>query len=227
MERVKEWLLDVLYPEGNACHLCGRGLEEDGILCHDCRCSLLVSRFKPDRIAAGERHGHITQCLSAFPHVGEARKLVHFLKYESDTAAASLLGETMAYAFVEFGASSGDFDFVMPVPLHSSRLEERGYNQALLLAKAVAFHLSLPVMHGNLLRIRPTETQLDRDRTARLEAMRSAFCVRAPLAVHEKRILLVDDVLTTGATAMSCARVLTEADAANVTLLTVCRVEKH
>ncbi len=222
-----QWLMDVLFPEGNACHLCGRGLEEDGILCHDCRCSLLVSRFKPDRIISRERHGDIEQCLSAFPHEGEARELVHLLKYASDTAAAGLLGEVMAYALAAAGESGEGFDFVIPVPLHESRLEERGYNQALLLAKAAASHLSLPVMYGNLLRIRPTETQLERDRAARLEAMRNAFCIRDPLAVRGKRILLVDDVLTTGATAMSCARVLREADAAKITLLTVCRAEKH
>ena len=112
---------------------------------------------------------------------------------------------------------------VIPVPLHPKRLEERGYNQALLLAKTVGRHLSVPVVDEALLRIHPTATQTVRSREARLSAMQGAFRVPDPEAVKGRAILLVDDVITTGATAMSCARALMNAGAGSVTMLTACR----
>ena len=112
---------------------------------------------------------------------------------------------------------------VIPVPLHAGRLEARGYNQALLLSREICAHLSLALEEEALVRIRPTATQTVRGREARMEAMQDAFRVSKPGLVQNKSILLVDDVITTGATAMSCTRALIHAGAESVTLLTACR----
>lgn len=223
MVRVKEWFLDALFPEGNACHLCGRGMTEAGILCSPCLDKLHALRLKPAACVHSRRHPPIRRCVSAFPHTDEARELVHLLKYSSDCASASLLGECMAHALAVSAADKEHFDIVVPVPLHSERLEARGYNQALLLSREICAHLSLALEEEALVRIRPTATQTVRDREARMEAMQDAFRVSKPGLVQNKSILLVDDVITTGATAMSCARALIHAGAESVTLLTACR----
>ena len=220
---MKEWFLDVLFPEGNACHLCESGCPEAGILCMRCMERLHAQRLKPFASVHSRPHPPIKICISAFPHAGEARELVHLLKYSADRAAAPLLGECMAHALAMSAAGGERFDMVIPVPLHPERLEERGYNQALLLAKIVGRHLSVPVVDEALLRIHPTATQTVRSREARLSAMQGAFRVPDPEAVKGRAILLVDDVITTGATAMSCARALMNAGAGSVTMLTACR----
>ena len=98
MERVTEWLLDVLFPEGNACHLCESGCPEAGILCMRCMERLHAQRLKPFASVHSRPHPPIKICISAFPHEGEARELVHLLKYSADRAAAPLLGECMAHS---------------------------------------------------------------------------------------------------------------------------------
>lgn len=223
MERVKEWFLDVLFPEGNACHLCGRGMTEAGILCSPCLDQLHALRLKPAACVHSRRHPPIRLCVSAFPHTDEARGLVHLLKYSSDCAAASLLGECMAHALAVSAVGGEHYNMVIPVPLHPERLEARGYNQALLLSREICAHLSLALEEEVLVRIRPTATQTVRGREARMEAMQGAFRVSKPRLVQSKSILLVDDVITTGATAMSCARALMNAGAGSVTMLTACR----
>ena len=216
-------MADALFPEGNVCHLCGRSADQAGILCTKCSDALNALRYEKQHIASPERHGPVTICLSAYPHRAEARELVHLLKYQSDCAAADLLAQSMAEALALSPLAHSRVDAIVPVPLHASRLEQRGYNQALLLAQGISRHTGLPLMENALLRIQPTDTQLHRDRAQRLQAMRHAFAVNQRQAVQGLHILLADDVLTTGATAISCAHALLEAGAASVSLLTVCR----
>lgn len=221
--KLRDRIADILFPEHNACHLCGRFADQAGVLCSRCLEELNAIRCKKLRSASGEPHPPLEVCLSAYPHQSAARDLVHQLKYQSDCAAAELLGEGMAAALVSSPYQPAVIDAVVPVPLHASRLEQRGYNQALLLAQAVCAHTGLALADGLLIRMHATDTQLHRDRTERIQAMRGAFAVPDPAKVRDRHILLVDDVLTTGATAMSCAQALREAGAASVSLLTACR----
>ncbi len=223
MERIQKWAADVLFPESNACHLCGRYPERAGILCIECQNALNALRYQKLHVPSREPHPPLTVCLAAYPHRDEARDLVHLFKYQSDCVAAQLLGEGMAGALVLSPVRPQVIDAVIPVPLHAARLEQRGYNQALLLAQAVCDHAHLPLLDGALIRLHPTDTQTHLGREERLKAMQHAFAVPDAKMVRGKHILLVDDVLTTGATAMSCAQALMEAGAASVSLLTACR----
>jgi ComF family protein len=110
---------------------------------------------------------------------------------------------------------------IVPVPMHKARQADRGYNQAELLAKAVAFHWQSPLRTDLLFRTKEIGSQTKRSAAQRREAISRVF-VASPLA-YGKRILLVDDVLTTGATASACAQALLDAGAAEVILLTVCQ----
>jgi len=221
--RLRQLCADVLFPEGNACHLCGRYLQNAGMLCEGCLDELNALRYKKLHIASPEAHAPLKVCLSAYPHRNEARELVHLLKYQSDCAAAELLAEGMAAALSASPLSPSRVDAVIPVPLHAARQEKRGYNQALLLSQAVCRHTGLRLAEGVLIRVQPTDTQLHRDRAQRLQAMLHAFTVIDAKAVRGLHLLLADDVLTTGATAISCANTLLEAGAASVSLLTACR----
>ena len=114
------------------------------------------------------------------------------------------------------------FDLVVPVPLHPARLRERGFNQAELLAKILAQKTNVP-LHRALERVRYTTTQTAFDRAERMENLRDAFRLRKKIAVRGLRVLLVDDILTTGSTLSECARVLRDAGAQSVYAVTAAR----
>jgi ComF family protein len=118
----------------------------------------------------------------------------------------------------------GDWDALVPVPLHWTRRWRRGFNQAEVLARAVGRRHGLPVLRGMLRRLRPTPPQQG-DVEARRRNVRDAFAVTAGPVVAGRRLLLVDDVFTTGATVDACARTLLRAGAADVGVLTLARVE--
>lgn len=222
-KKLQHAFIDVLFPEHNVCHLCGCFADQAGILCSRCADELRALQYKRLHVASPEQHAPLNICLSAFPHRDGARELIHLLKYQSDCTVAELLGESMAAALAISPLALKHIDAVVPVPLHADRLEQRGYNQALLLAQGVCRHTGLRLMDGALIRLHATDTQLHRDRNQRMEAMRHAFAASDPQAIRGLHVLLVDDVLTTGATAVSCAHALLAAGAASVSLITVCR----
>lgn len=113
------------------------------------------------------------------------------------------------------------FDAVVPVPLHRTRLYERGYNQSTMLARGVAAVLEQPVLENALRRTRPTRSQTRLTQTARWRNVEGAFTVPDPELVRGRRLVLVDDVLTTGATAVAAAHALKAAGAGALTLATL------
>jgi ComF family protein len=114
-------------------------------------------------------------------------------------------------------------DLVIPVPLHPRRLVERGYNQAALLAAEVAIELDAPLAARALIRLRHTPQQARSDRASRLGNVREAFRARHPLTLRGRRVVLVDDVATTGSTLTACAEALLAAGAASVTAVVIAR----
>jgi ComF family protein len=132
-------------------------------------------------------------------------------------ALADFLGDDLPY-------SSADFDVIVPVPLHRRRLWWRGFNQAALLATAISRRLERPIDLVSLTRARMTTPQTSQDHDARRRNVRRAFSVKRPARIKGRRVLLVDDVMTTGSTVDECARVLMAAGAARVDVLTLARV---
>lgn len=116
-----------------------------------------------------------------------------------------------------------DVDMIVPVPLHPSRLRAREFNQSLLLADQLSRYLTRPVSTTNLVRITATDPQTTLTRQARLRNLRKAFAVHRPQEFAEKRILLVDDVFTTGTTLNECAKALRKAGTGPVFALTLAR----
>lgn len=154
---------------------------------------------------------------------GTARELVHRLKYGDRVELSLTLGRMMAQAGRELAA---DADLVLPVPLHRTRLWRRRFNQAAALARAVSRETGLPLATMPLTRIRRTRQQVGLTRTQRADNLQGAFHVSTAMRglVEGRRILLVDDVLTTGATVNAASRALLRAGASAVDVLTFARV---
>ncbi|MBF8250647.1 MAG: amidophosphoribosyltransferase-like protein [Deltaproteobacteria bacterium] len=142
-------------------------------------------------------------------------KAIHRFKYGHDTTFSRPLGSMMADYPLE------SFDLIIPVPLHIKRLRERGFNQSLLLANAIGKRQRIPVDPYILKRIRWTVPQVNLTGRERKVNVRGAFEVCGD--VREKRILIVDDVYTTGATVSECSKVLKESGAKEVCVLTLSR----
>ena len=211
----------LLFPQQNACPLCERFIGTGGCICAGCERELQQQLLSDAKSAFGLPP--LKECLCAYPYEGTARRMIHLLKYRSAVSLAQPLGEAMCLRLIHERALYRRIDLVIPVPLHPAREEERGYNQALLLAQAMCRPCRLPLQSGLLVRTRKTGSQVGRSRAQRMESMRHAFAVTDAKAVTGKVILLVDDVFTTGATALSCADALYAAGAQEVNVITVCR----
>ena len=159
------------------------------------------------------------------------RELIHLLKYNGVRPAANVLGRMLAEAVAalepEFPAESV---LLVPVPLHRSKLRQRGFNQAELIARAaMKFGTArdrLRLCAGALERKRETASQIGLTSHQRRENLRGAFAVAQPELVKGREVLVVDDIYTTGSTVSECARVLRRAGAAKVWVATVARTLK-
>ena len=152
-----------------------------------------------------------------------AKTLVHALKYQDRTDLAPIMGRWMARAGREFLQEA---DTLVPVPLHWRRGWSRRYNQSGALARSIAGQSGVPVAVDTLRRVRPTQQQVGLSRADRARNVQGAFKVAADRTgqVHGRRVVLIDDVLTSGATVDACARALLRARAAQVDVLVFARV---
>ena len=158
--------------------------------------------------------------LAPFLYGGALARAITLFKYEDRPELARPLSAVIVRALASLGSP---LQLVVPVPLHPSRLASRGYNQAALLAGPVARALGVPLAARALVRTRDTAQQAKLDRDARLRNLMQAFAVRAPREIAGKRVLLVDDVRTTGATLRACQDALAHAGAIEVTSAVVAR----
>lgn len=194
--------IDLLYP--HTCNHCGRVGQA---WCAHCLAKLESYPFTlAERLLDSGLH-----VLSVGLHEGLLRDAIHAFKFDGARDLAELLGAALDDGLIQ---SQIAIDVVVPVPLHERRFRWRGYNQAALLADVVATNLGVP--HESLLnRTRYTGTQVGRDAIARREAVDGAFAAD-PAHVNGRRILLIDDVVTTGSTLMACADALNQAGASSV-----------
>ncbi len=221
-------LVDVLFPP--VCQVCRAS--GDFPLCPRCRAGISLIRppvcqkcGKPLRgpsdlvftcIPCRHRRAYFACARAAGVYDGLLRDAIHALKFGGCQALAEPLGRLIG----EVAATDSRLraDVVVPVPLHPRRLRERGFNQAELLAAEVAAYLNLP-MHGDVLRrVRETAPQTGLGRTDRRSNVRAAFAAREGL--RGRRVMLVDDVMSTGTTVAECARALRATGAREVVVAT-------
>jgi len=174
------------------------------------------------------------RAVSFGPYEGRMRSAIHALKYERMRPAAVRLGGMLAQAISTLLPDAPDEMLVIPVPLHRSKHAERGFNQARLLAahaldalRATHPAWRLTLASSTLMRLRATESQASLTPRKRRRNVRGAFMVLDPHDVAGKHILLVDDVLTTGATARAASKILVQAGAASVWVATLARAKRY
>jgi ComF family protein len=156
---------------------------------------------------------------AAYQYGGPAADAVMRLKYGQKPHIASHLSGVL----VSLLDGVGEIDLVVPVPLHVRRLRRRGFNQSALLAAPVAASLGLPLETRAVLRVRDTDAQAGQSRAARCENIKGAFSVVRPSRLAGNRVLLVDDVVTTGTTAREIASVMLRAGAESIVVLAFAR----
>ena len=228
-------VLAVVFP--SACPACGRLLAHPGRgpLCEPCWAGLPRHRavacvcglpLLPGRSTCGRcRRGRQPFAAGASfgPYEGSLRLVLHALKYGGRRRASGRLAEAMLEEPAVRALVSSS-DVLVPVPLHPRRMRERGFNQSALLAEEIGRRTGRPVCPDALVRRLDTIPQAGLTAAARRRNVEGAFAVRRKASVAGRTVVLVDDVLTTGATAFACARRLGEAGATEVRLLTVARV---
>lgn len=232
-------LLDVILPP--ICHICHSHIPDAGRLhiCQSCRermplvssplCPLCGIPFAG--VGGDHRCGacltnppHYDAARAHFLYEGAIRELIHSFKYNQQTQLRyplALLALEGANGLVAHAPH-----IIVPVPLHRSRLRQRGFNQAVLLGKVLSRQISLPMLPDALVRTRPTEPQIKLSATERRLNVKGAFSVRRADSVAGKRVLLLDDVMTTGSTMDECARELKKAGAEAVFAAAIARAPK-
>ena len=204
--RAVEKMLDIVYP--NKCLFCKRVLgDAKEIACEKC-----VERISG---AAGVVFpANVSAVYAACDYDGEARGVVHRFKYEGKR----MLARPMARLIFERVGSVGG-DMLLPVPLHVKRERERGFNQAALLARELAAMVARVAAYDGMERVKDTARQFELSRQERETNIAGAFALREGFDVAGADVVLVDDVLTTGATAAECAAVLLRGGAKSVGLI--------
>ena len=237
LRRFARSAIDLLLPP--QCPVCNALVETEGVLCAECwpkveflgppQCAACGMPFAFDMgeqalcgACARERPA-FARARAVMAYGDVSRKVILAFKHGDRTDTAPALGRWLRRAGAELVR---DAEVVAPVPLHWTRLFERRYNQAALLAHAVGRQAGLPVIADLLQRRRRTKPQVRMGPAARKRNLRGAFRVNARrlAGVAGKRVLLIDDVMTTGLTAALCAKALLAAGAAQVDVLTVARV---
>lgn len=189
------------------CLCCGRAVRPERLFCPGCVPALPKEPLSREFPLPGGGSLAVAAC---FPYEKGFRRTLHRLKFQEERALARPLGTLMAEAASSLGE---DFDGVTWVPMSPQKLRRRGYNQSELLAKAVAKELGLPAW-DLLEQVRETDTQHNLTRAQRADNVRGAYGAKG--AALGKRVLLVDDIVTTGATLRACAQGLYGAGAQKV-----------
>jgi ComF family protein len=226
--RMFQDLLSLLFPE--ICHACDEPLARgENFICTSCNVKLpytdlhlhgatalntLQQKFwgkVPVRFAFAYLH---------FKPKGRVQRLLHKLKYKGAHELGEHLGKRYGALLADHHYAD-QFDLILPVPLHRLKLRRRGYNQSDSFAKGLSEAMQVAWSNSMLLRTIDTDTQTKKSRLDRWQNVEHVFEVKSPDKLKEKRVLLVDDVLTTGATLEACAAVLLQSGCSEVSIVTI------
>lgn len=204
--------ISLLFPR--LCQACnGSLLGSEDLLCTNCLFNLPYTDFhlQPNNVVARQFWGKVdlqgVYALMYFEKGGKVQHLMHQLKYKNMPAIGNRLGTIAGEQLLQTQTFS-NIDIIIPVPLHKSRMRERGYNQSTHFAQGLAQKLSALVVERQLVRVVKTSTQTRKNRFDRFANMQQVFMVTNPEALQEKHVLLVDDIVTTGSTLEACAQEL-------------------
>ncbi len=223
--RILTDFIRLFYP--NLCMVCHNDLAEgESVICVSCLYNIPRTKYWLDsdnsvaKIFWGRALVQNACSFFFFAKGSRYRKLLHQLKYNGKKEIGFILGKEFGNELKRVD-SYKNIDFIVPVPLHPRRFKQRGYNQAEEIAKGLQESMGVPISTKNLIRSGYTETQTRKTRVQRVENVSKAFQLENPVDFKGKHILIVDDIVTTGATLEECASVVLEAEDVKVSIVTL------
>ena len=238
LRRLISGLIDIVYPK--RCLACKNKLGASSIdnlictgcwgdikrnippFCHSCGRHLEKANFSKNICAhCIKKSLHFDRAFSPCIYTGVIKELIHEFKYKSKDYLGFPLSRFMIEFIREYNLPIGYLDFIVPIPLHKTRLREREFNQAEILSNYISREFKKEVLTDALWRLRYTKTQTDLEMDKRLLNVKDSFSVNNLKSIKGKNLLIVDDVLTTGATASCAAQSLKDAGANVVFVLTL------
>lgn len=220
----QEALLRLVYPV--QCGICRRSLEiRENHLCRDCRAALQSQRLTASELLADHPFESIDQAWSLYRYDSPAKPILTAIKFLRHRWLLNVFSEDLSYFAAAILTETG-YDFLTPVPIDRARLSERHFNQSEILSGMLSKHSLIPISNA-LRKTHSTPAQSRLNQKERRANLYGVFSVRTSDKVAGKRILLVDDILTTGATADEAARVLKNAGAKSVDLFTIARTAQN
>jgi ComF family protein len=217
--------MSLIYPRH--CEACGDNLfRHENYLCSYCRLNLPRSQFhlSTENELALTFKGRVpfeNACsLYLYEKQGRVQKILHSIKYQSQTELATYLGEQYGES-LKSGMFLNDVDVIVPVPLHRKKLKARGYNQSQFFAGGLSSSLNKPMDVTSLVRIKDTATQTKKKKYQRWENVEGIFLLNEPESFYKKHILLVDDVITTGATIEAAWTAIRQAPEVRISVISI------
>ena len=208
--------LSLFFPR--VCHSCGKALfMHEKALCTTCLHLLpatkshLDARSDADQVFWGRVQLKKVSACYYYTRNGKVQRLVHALKYRGMMDVGMAVGAHYGRDLKKSGYYR-QIDMIIPVPLHPRKLRKRGFNQSEVFARGLSETMGIPVECRQLVRLKASQTQTRKSRFSRWQNVEGIFAVRDPDALSHKRVLLVDDVITTGATIEACSRALQKAE---------------
>ena len=224
MQLIKDFI-NLFFPE--VCCICDKALTlNENLICFRCRSELPRTNFTSlyDNELKSRLHGKINinfgTAIFYFYKSGISQTLMHKFKYQNRPEIGRMAGLWLGSEMQEKGLVER-IDVIIPVPLHKRKERKRGYNQSLIFAKGISEVTQVPVMDKAIKRIEYGESQTKKTREQRWKVAQKAFSVSNPENVKGKKILLVDDVITTGATLEGCGLQLLNSGAAELNIATM------
>jgi len=201
-------ILSIFYPE--LCLGCYEPLTtHENLICINCRHELPLTNFSFEKSNLVEKafYGRIpiegATALCYFLKKGIIQQLIHNLKYKNQQEIGKLLGDWLSEEMLQSNRFN-TIDYIIPVPLHKKKLKKRGYNQVSEFGKSLSENLHIPYSEKILTRVSSTKTQTKKLRFERWKNVSELFFVENPSVLNNKHILLIDDIITTGATLEAC-----------------------
>lgn len=231
-------ILDLIYPEEGICFICDTYDESvnEGHICSQCReklnfisdnkCSICGKPLKDNPLIKKcyncKKHPYyFTRAISAVEYHGTIKEAIYKYKYGKKTYMYKTFGPILVQAIRASNIDISDIDIIVPVPLHRMKTIKRGFNQSELLGKYISQSFNIPLNTKNLIRHKKTLRQNNLDRSDRRSNIKNAFRVMKKENFVGKRVILVDDIFTTGATVDECSKVLVNAGAKEIIVVTL------
>ena len=225
---IKDFISDIaslIYP--HVCVGCSNSLfKHEELICNKCYVTLPKTNYHLQKENPLQRifYGRATVTSASsflfFQKKGSVQKMMHALKYKNKPEVAQLLGKWYGQDLKKSDVFS-NIDYIIPVPLHKKRLQKRGYNQSEYFAKGLSETLNIPIAINILIKSKFTETQTHKTREERAENISTSFQLQNQETIKNKNILLVDDVITTGATTEACILKLQESTNAIISVASI------